>query len=268
MLRKVLLHKEGPALWPGHKPLSEVLSLRDTTPDRTWEGTYQGNPMSPQGSVFKRSWWAEGRSRYDWVNEVIPRKVIARWISFDTALKENMDSAFSSAIVGELWPDYRLAIRDVWRGRVPFPELSPQIAHLSKQWNYDGKLRNVLIEDKASGISAIQTLRSAVEYDWIAEILVAFNPSVDKETRATQASVWCRNGMVLLPQPGPEWLFDFEDELFGFPSAIYADQVDAFSQLVLYLEHLLAEGFQLRAGNRRPELPAGMEDDYGSERSA
>ena len=56
--------------------------------------------------------------------------------------------------------------------------------------------------------------------------------------------------MVLLPQPGPEavWLMDFEDELFNFPQGRFADQVDAFSQLILYVENYLAEGWRARGG--------------------
>ena len=58
--------------------------------------------------------------------------------------------------------------------------------------------------------------------------------------------------MVLLPHPGEgaEWLLDFEDELFSFPQSAYMDQVDACSQLILYLENYLAEGWRARGGGR------------------
>ena len=60
--------------------------------------------------------------------------------------------------------------------------------------------------------------------------------------------MWCKNGSVLLPAPsaGAPWLVDFEDELFTFPAAANDDQVDAFSQLIIYIENLLAEGFHAR----------------------
>ena len=70
--------------------------------------------------------------------------------------------------------------------------------------------------------------------------------------RAGAASVWCRNGMILLPEPGPgaEWLMDFEDELFSFPQSVYKDQVDAFAQALLFLENYLSEGWTARRGGR------------------
>ena len=54
--------------------------------------------------------------------------------------------------------------------------------------------------------------------------------------------------MVLLPHPGAGavWLMDFEDELFSFPQSAFLDQVDAFSQLVLFVENYLAEGWAAR----------------------
>ena len=56
--------------------------------------------------------------------------------------------------------------------------------------------------------------------------------------------------MVLLPHPGPTapWLLDFEDELMSFPQSTYADQVDAFSQLILFAENYLAAGYAAIAG--------------------
>jgi len=142
-------------------------------------------------------------------------------------------------------PDYQLLIREVYRDKLQFPSLPDAIAAMATRHNKDGKLRNVLIEDKASGISAYQTLSLNAE-EWLRPLLVAFNPPTDKENRAKQAAVWCRNDMVLLPQPGPLWLYDFEDEIFGFPQSTYKDQVDSFVQLILWVENLLAEGYRAR----------------------
>ncbi len=74
-------------------------------------------------------------------------------------------------------------------------------------------------------------------------------PVGSKVERANAASVWCANGMVLLPHPGPEvgWLMDFEDELFSFPQAAHDDQVDAFAYVVAFCENLLAAGYGARA---------------------
>lgn len=246
---RVLLHSNGPALWPEHKALQEVLELQATTPETIWECTYQGNPTPPAGTVFRRTWW-DGKNRYDASDRRLSISCVARWVSWDTALKDEEGNAYSAEVVGELWPDYRLALRLVYRERLEFPNLPAVIASHARQYNHDGKLRGVIIEDKASGTSAYQTLAATSE-TWLKRLLVAFQPSGDKTTRAQQAAVWCVNDSVLLPWPGDSvpWLADFEDELFDFPGSTYKDQVDAFSQLVLYVENLLSEGW--RARNRR-----------------
>lgn len=233
-------------LWGAHKPLSEVLELRATTPESIWYGTYQGQPTPPQGSIFMRAWW-DGVNRYDHADSRLVNMAVGRWLSWDTGLKDESDSAYTALVVGELLPDYRLVLREVWRDRLQFPDLPEKILQFARYYDRDSKLRGVLIEDKASGISAHQTLSNSTE-SWLKPLLVPFMPTVDKETRAKQAAVWCKNGCVLLPHPGEScsWLIDFEDELFDFPGSIYKDQVDAFTQLILWTENLLAEGWRMR----------------------
>lgn len=256
---RYLLHANGPALWPEHKPLSEVLELQATTPAGVWSATYQGSPTAPEGTVFKREWFRG--NRFDASSPAISSQVVARWISFDTALKDKAGNAYTASAVGELLSDYRLILRHVWRDRLQFPDLPDTITALARRFNSDGRLRGVIIEDKASGTSAYQTLMATAE-QWLRPLLIAFEPDGDKETRASQAGVWCANGSVLLPAPGEAvaWLIDFEDELFAFPGSEFMDQVDAFSQLILYVENLLAEGLRARS---QPPLgdgqPAEME---------
>jgi predicted phage terminase large subunit-like protein len=247
--RRFLVHRNGPALWPGRKPLAEVLDLKATTPESIWETTYQGNPTPPAGTVFRRGWW-RGRNRYDAGDQGLLNWCVGRWISWDTALKETESSAYTVAVVGELWPDYRMAIRYVFRDRLAFPALPDEIERLAKRFNRDGKLRGVIIEDKASGTSAYQTLMATAP-GWLRGLLVAFLPTVSKFQRASQAAVWCKNGSVLLPEPGASvpWLMDFEEEIFDFPNAAFADQVDGLSQLVIFTENLLESGWRARSGH-------------------
>lgn len=243
---RLMLHDHGPALWPDHKALQEVLDLQATTPATIWSSTYQGSPTPPQGTVFMRSWFESG-TRYDISEAGLAHWVIGRWISWDTGLKDEDDSAYAACIIGELWPDYRLAIRHVYRERLTFPDLPEKIEKIAGTYNRDGKLRGIIIEDKASGTSALQTLAKTADKS-IRGLLIPFMPHEDKETRASQAAVWAKNGSILLPHPSPlcPWLLDFEDELFDFPGSPYMDQVDSFSQLILWLENLLSEGWKAR----------------------
>ena len=250
---RFLLHSNGPALWPVHKSLDEVLALRDATPETTWQATYQGNPTPPAGTVFKREWW-RGQTRFDAADTGLVTSCIGRWISWDTGLKDASTNAYTAAVVGELWRDYRLAIRTVWRDRLQFPDLPQKIETLARQFNRDEKLRGIIIEDKASGTSAYQTLLATADIK-IKKLLIAFMPHGDKEVRGQQAAVHCKNGSVLLPYPGDAvpWLIDFEDELFDFPASAFKDQVDAFTQLILYTENLLAAGYEARKAHEQPD---------------
>ncbi len=248
---RYLVHSNGPALWPEHKPLPEVMALKDETITSVWNGTYQGNPTPPEGTVFLREWWRR-ENRFDAGDMSLINACIARWISFDTGLKDENTSAYTAAVIGELWRDYRMALRHVWRARLQFPDLPAKIESLAREFNRDGKLRGIIIEDKASGISALQTLRTTADAS-IRPLLIAFQPSGDKPTRANQAAVYCKNGSVLLPHPGnaTPWLMDFEDELFDFPGSAFKDQVDSFSQLILFTENLLAAGYEARKAQEK-----------------
>lgn len=239
----------GAALCPERYPLSVLGRIRGTILDRGWYALYQQEPRAPGGAIFQSDWWQD-RARYHVLDQALQSNVVARYISYDTAEGKSGDSgARTSILVGELTNDYRLLVRHVRIGRPAFPELAAQVPATAQHWNHDGRLRGVLIEDKSSGVQLLQTLSNAAP-DWLRQLLIPIQPKVSKEIRGEQAAVWCRNGCVWLPEPCPEagWLFDFETELFDFPTGEYMDQVDALTQLVNYLEHYLAQGWHSRGG--------------------
>lgn len=196
---------------------------------------------------FKREWW-RGKNRFlAGLEGAGTPAVIGRWISWDTALKDKESSAYNVAVVLELLADYRVRVRFVWREKLVFPELVPEIGRLAREWDYDGKLRGVVIEDKSSGTTAFQTIGAGAD-KWLKGMLVLFTPNSSKEERWSQSAVWCKRDCVEFPYPSEDALFlgDFEGELFGVPDSQFKDQADAFSQGVIYLEHLIAEGYRAR----------------------
>jgi predicted phage terminase large subunit-like protein len=237
-------------------PPGELEKARAVTPERVYRQEYEASFVDDASMVFDRSWWL-GQNRYDPSDPTIPHRSIAYWLSWDTGMKDKVSNAYTARVAGFLMPDYRLLIHHVLRDRVTFPGLPTLIANDARHyWDLgtlgrDHKLQQVLVEDKASGTSAVQTLWATAE-PWLVPLIKPFQPSGDKTQRAEQAAVWCKNGCVLLPEPGPEtpWLFDFENELFTFPQSEFMDQVDALSQLVLWVERLLAEGFHTRSSRR------------------
>lgn len=204
--------------------------------------------VDPSRRPFRRAWW-RNQHRFDATDEALAYKTVARWLTWDTAFKDEKDSAYTAYGVLELQADYRLHLRHVWREKLIFPDLVQVMEHEIGRWAADGKLRGCIIEDRATGTSAYQTLRGALT-PALADLLIPFSPQGSKEQRAAQAAVWCKLGGVWLPQPSEAvpWLLDFTSELFTFPDSQYKDQVDMFGQGILYLEHLLAEGHQARGG--------------------
>lgn len=237
---RVVVHRDGPALWPEKKSLAEILKLKATTPSLIFEGTFQGNPTPAGGHIFHREWW-EDRSRY--TADTWRGKVAARFQSWDLAEKDKETNDYTACVTVEVLTDYRLLVREVYRDRLTFNVVPATIISRARQWNGDGLLRNVVIEDKSSGTPAYQTLKATAEA-WLKPLLIAYQPMGGKVERANAASVWCGNGMVWLPHPSQAapWLIDLEDELFAFPQGLHDDQVDALSQVIIFCEHLLAAG--------------------------
>lgn len=231
-------------LWPERYDRIELDRISGSVGEAAWQSLYQQQPTPPGGTIFRTEWFDQ---RFDAEDGYSRSAAVARWISWDTGFKDNDTAAYTVAVVMELMPDYRLYIQHVYRERLAFPDLIAEMQRLTWQWNRDNKLRGVIIEDRASGTSAYQTLVSAGSPD-TGDFLIPFSPVGSKEQRAQQAAVWCRNESVTLPAPSDyvAWLFDFERELFAAPASQYMDQVDAFSQGVIYLEHYLSEGYQAR----------------------
>ena len=221
-----------------------LAELDDITRRQLEEGLWITDPAA---RPFDRAWW-QGVNRY--ATPPTPTQIVGRYHSYDTATKTGEHNAYTALVVGEVTTDYRLVIRDVWQDKLMVPYLADKVRDHAAAGNRDGKLQAIIIEDMSSGTGIVQTL--GLGNDWLSRLLVAFRPANygDKVQRAQQAALWCKRGCVLLPQPSAAvpWLYAFENQVFAFPDTEHKDMVDAFSQLVLFLENYLAEGWRARGG--------------------
>ena len=220
-----------------------LAELDDITRKQLEDGLWVTDPSA---RPFDRLWWS-GVNRYE---SAAGARVVGRYHSYDTATKTGQHNAYTALVVGEVTADYRLLIREVWQDKLMVPYLADKVRDHAEAGNRDGKLEAVIIEDMSSGTGIVQTL--GLGDAWLARLLVPFKPANygDKVQRAQQAALWCKRGCVLLPRPGEDaaWLHAFEQQVFNFPDTESKDMVDAFSQLVIYLEHILAEGWRARGG--------------------
>ena len=208
-------------LWPEHIGRKELDILKLPLSEIGVAGQFQQRPTPLVGAIFKRSWFTERRPSMP---------CVGRYFSWDTAASIEDTAAYTCGIVGELTPDYRLYIRDVWRKKIEFPQLQYAIEEQAKK--YGGMksvvMKDIIVENKSSGISVIQSLKQTSVF---ADVVMPYTPKGDKIARAYTSAKWAEKGMVLLPTPSDDvpWLHDFEEELFNFPNAAYKDQVDALS---------------------------------------
>lgn len=242
---------------------------RKVLPEEWFLSEYMCQFTSSSATVFNADWYAGGRGRYVLGGEDEKERrnhVVARWLMFDTAMKDKDSSDYTACVELELTKDYRLQVTGAWRERLRFPDLIARIEHQYRLSNWDGKLHEVVIEDKVSGTSAYQTLVASTREPQLARRCVAFNPgAVSIRQRAMMASAWCRNESVMLPAPSDaaDWLSMFERELFGFtgtPQDEHDDLVAAFVQGILFLEqngHILSNGLYAREGPHRKLTGAG-----------
>ena len=116
---EVVDDKPMAALWPDHKPLSEVLKLRDTTPVLTWEGTFQGNPTPAGGYTFRREWWSD-KNRYQAGDRSLLTQVVGRYQAWDLAQKDKETNDYTACVTADILADYRMMVREVYRDRLTF----------------------------------------------------------------------------------------------------------------------------------------------------
>jgi predicted phage terminase large subunit-like protein len=228
----------GQLLWPERFGEKEILEMKSTLGSRGIAGQLQQRPAPLEGNVYKKEWFEM---------RVTNPHFLGYCISWDTASKISEDSAKSAVVVGGVTDDFRLVPVYAEERKLEFGGLIHWIETIANRFRIP--TFEVVIEDKSSGIQALQVLERAAP-DWLREHVVGFNPMGDKTARAVLASPWCENGSVALPVPdesNESWLPLFEERIFNFPSQELKDMADSFTQLIL---RQLAMG-HLEAGLRK-----------------
>jgi predicted phage terminase large subunit-like protein len=136
---------------------------------------------------------------------------------WDTAFKDKATSDYSACVTMVKHPT-GVAVIDVWRDRVEFPDLVRAVKSQAERHRPD----LIGVEDAASGQPVLQVLRRDTSL-----AIVGITPVGDKAQRARRVTGICEAGRVSLPREAP-WLHAFLDELGAFPSGAHDDIVDAF----------------------------------------
>lgn len=238
---------EGNALWPSDYPIDRLEAIKRTVGSRDWSALYQQNPIPDEGGLLKLPWFR----RYG-TAPVEPEAymVVQSW---DTAYKPAQinDPSVCTTWLVTVRGYYLL---DVWRGHVDYPTLKRTAINLAGRW----KPGALLIEDKASGQSLIQELRTSTSLP-----VIAIEPQGDKVTRANAISPMIEAGLVYLPEQA-DWLVDFEAEVGGFPLAAHDDQVDSLTQALEWMRtHTARHARMYSSGQVRAGYAVGSSHSLG-----
>ncbi len=231
--------KEGELLFPERFSEDTVQSLEKTMGSYATAGQLQQRPAPAGGGILKTDhfqMWPTTRALPDF--DLVVQ-------SCDPAYTEkttNDPTAFQAWGVFTHKGKRGALLLDAWAEHLAYPELRSRLVDewhsiYGKRDHYKGrKPDHFIIEAKASGLSLIQDLRSA------GIPAVPYNPgNSDKVSRAHQASpileLDCLYILESSKEPGKPitWARPFLRELEAFPNAEHDDQVDAFTQCVIYL---------------------------------
>lgn len=207
------IDENGQALVPDLHPIEKLLEVKATVSEHFWSAMYQQSPVVLGGNVFRDEWW-----RYYKVKPEIEYRVIYA----DTAMKTGQENDYS---VFQCWgkgKDGKIYKLDQIRGKWESPQLLTQARAFWAKHNAVsnmGTLRQMKVEDKASGTGLIQQMKQA------GIPVVGIPRDKDKITRALDVSPQIEAGNVLLPEDSP-WLSDFLTEAMQFPAGAHDDQLD------------------------------------------
>jgi hypothetical protein len=221
--------------------------------------------LDETGRPFKREFFDSPSTRYRPSGASLGSledRPIGRKMFVDCAISDKINEpgvAYNAVVIMELLASYKMRVRYVWREKCGFPTLVKMIRQLGVDYNYDGLLDGIVIEDKANGPAVYQTIREGND-PHLGRIVTNFMPAGSKGEKYHQAALWCERSCVELPYPiedNVRWLFAFEEELYEAPDGEYLDQADAFTLGVIYMEHYLSRGHWFRQSSTGARYKAG-----------
>lgn len=241
---------DGELAWPDRFPPSVVESMKRDLGPYAFTGQYQQSPVPRGGGIFLREWW----QLWDSPDGKFPvfDMLLA---SLDSAFTEKEQNDPSGMTVWGLFSDRttgrnRIMLVHAWRKhlqfsgpRIPMEPGESQALYRQRtmstwgliEWVADTcrrfKVDKLLIEAKASGISAAQELRNRyTREDWSVQLCQV---SGDKVARAL--GVQATFAQLLVYAPDRDWAEMTIDEMAVFPKGKYKDLTDSATMAVKYL---------------------------------
>ena len=219
--------KEGEALFPEHKSIDFLLERKSVMDTTSWLSLYQQSPIVVGGELIKGEWF----KRYTTLPKLEYKKIFA-----DTAQKKGKHNDYT---VFECWgyADGNIYLIDLVRKKMESPELRRTANDF---WNKhaqsdNGRLREMCIEDKASGTGLIQDIKA---HDKIP--IKAIQRNIDKLTRVQDVLTYIENGYVYIPE-NASFVSDFIAECEAFTADDAHDHDDQIDPLCDAIDNMIAK---------------------------
>ncbi len=207
--------------WFGQHHIDEA--MKTLGPD-IYAARYQQEPIPPGGGIIKKKYF----QRYTAI-PAFPDFWIASW---DTAQKKEETSKPWAMVLAAI-ANGRIYIADYYCDWHEYPDGERALVSLALKWNLPRKPHALLIEDKSTGSTLVQRLRTEAHLAKLGLSPIPMLPDKDKIARMTVEAPVIAAGRLYLPEVAP-WLVEFEDVMISFPQGELMDPVDALSQLIKY----------------------------------
>lgn len=246
------INSDGTALWP-EKHTIEDLRRMEQSASYVFSGQYMQRPSPLGGGIIKGAWFR----RYVVAPVIKYRKIYA-----DTAQKTAERNDYSVFQCWGFGDDGKAYLLDMVRGKWEAPELKRRAVDFWNKCKAEdqtrfGQLRQMAIEDKASGTGLIQDIKQSAMIP-----VYAIQRNKDKLTRVMDVVSYIESGYVVIPE-GQAFVFDFVAECEAFTANdthAHDDQVDPMCDAI--------QDMLIGSGSGADSLFAYMQKQYEERISA
>jgi predicted phage terminase large subunit-like protein len=218
--------EDGELLWPERFDVEALDELKLRLGTYGAAGQLQQRPAPRGGGIIQDSWWCHFEPTYNDKYEIISPSFEYVLQSWDTAFKDGQENDFS---VCNTYGVNKAGIYMIhrYKGKLTYPDLLEKCKNLAKTYNPNV----ILIEDKASGQSLIQTLKRETRLP-----IKAFkiDHGQDKIARLHAVSPFIESGRVFLLK-NAAWVADYVYNMGVFPAGAHDDDVDATSMALAHV---------------------------------
>lgn len=258
--QRTIVRELDEPLWPERQGVDELERQRQILGSYGFAGQYQQEPVPRIGGMFRYEWWPYF-DQLPLFDEIVQ--------SWDLSFKDGDGHDYVVGLVAGRVGAH-IYLLDRFKARVSFVETLHAIRQMVAKYP---TTRAVLIEDAANGPAVVSALHKEIRG------ILPVTPEGGKFSRAAAVQPQIEAGQVFLPRPRfadgqlrfeYAWVEDFVEQCSVFPKGEHDDDVDALTQVLVYMQkrpaNLLSASQILAAGQDDRSDDDDDDDDGGYRR--